>query len=357
MNHEHYLTQALELAQQRRGFCAPNPAVGAVVVKDDQILATGTHWAAGMPHAEVDALKKLQFKAPGATIYVTLEPCCHWGKTPPCTDQIIASGIKEVIYGYADSNPKVAGHSQQQLHQAGIRSSQLKLPKIDSFYKSYSYWREYQRPYVTAKLAMSLDGKIAAEEGRPVALTGEKLRELTHKARKRSDAILTTVKTILADNPLLNARCPEGVYNKPIVILDSHLQLPDHMQIWQSAANIILFFDATLVNDQHNKIANLNKLGAKCVPIDYQDNQLNWSQILNYLGEQGIQDLWVEAGGRCFESLLKGQWLNRALLYVAPKWLGATAQTAFTTPLQLLAGTKKMVWETAGEDVYLEVEW
>lgn len=357
MNHEQYLKQALELAQERRGFCAPNPAVGAVIVKDNQVIATGTHWAAGKPHAEIDALAKLDFKAPGAIMYVTLEPCCHWGKTPPCTDQIIRSGITEIVYGYADPNPKVAGHSQRQLQAAGIYSHHIEVPEITDFYRSYAHWRQHQRPYVTAKIALSLDGKIAGEQGQPVAITGQQLRLLTHQERKQSDVILTTLKTLLADNPQLNARCPEGVYNKPVIILDSRLELSENLQIWQSAAKLLVFYDAALTQDRQNKLEELMKRGVQCVPVDRQNNQLHWPQIFDYLGKQGVHDVWVEAGGHCFQSLYDGEWLNRALVYVAPKWLGDTAQTAFSKPLQLLTRTKKFAWQTAGEDVYLEVEW
>ena len=142
-----YLLKALELAESRRGYCWPNPAVGAVVVKDEQIIATGTHWAAGHPHAEVEALRRAGEEAKGATLYVTLEPCCHHGKTPPCTEAIIASKVKRVVFGFRDPNA-VASKGKEQLIAAGIDCEWVALPEIDRFYRSYAYWIEKKRPWV-----------------------------------------------------------------------------------------------------------------------------------------------------------------------------------------------------------------
>jgi len=200
-----YLEQALQMAQLRRGFCAPNPSVGAVIVSGETIISRGHHVAAGHPHAEVDALKKLPTVPKDARMFVTLEPCCHYGKTPPCTNAIIEAGIKEVIYAFRDPNPIVAGKGELVLQEAGIDCRQVSHPEIDRFYQSYAYWQANKKPWVTAKLAMTLNGKIAKEKGEPIAITSPALQEVTHQLRKQADGILTTVKTILADDPQLNA--------------------------------------------------------------------------------------------------------------------------------------------------------
>src|SRR5579872_350780 len=156
MNKEHFLRQALELAKIRRGFCSPNPSVGAVIVSETgDVLATGYHFAAGHAHAEVDALQKLNGKAKNAIIYITLEPCCHWGRTPPCTDAIIQAGIKQVIYGFMDPNPMVSGKSKTILAKENILCDYVEVPEITEFYASYRYWHQTKKPFVTAKIALS----------------------------------------------------------------------------------------------------------------------------------------------------------------------------------------------------------
>src|SRR3990167_7826390 len=209
--HDYYLNEALVLAKKRRGFCAPNPSVGAVIVKNRKMIGSANHWAAGYFHAERQALMEIGKKAKGASLYVTLEPCCHWGKTPPCTDIIIHSGIKKVFYAARDPNPIISGKGIQILKSAGILCEQIKLPAIDLFYQSYYYWTQHHLPWVTAKLAMSLDGKIAGPQGEPVSLTGAQLNTFTHQSRRESDAILTTVNTIIHDDPQMNVRLHDEI--------------------------------------------------------------------------------------------------------------------------------------------------
>lgn len=353
MSHSKYLKQALELATTRRGFCAPNPAVGAIVVKDDQILATGVHWAAGEPHAEAVALAKLD-SAAGATIYITLEPCCHFGKTPPCTDLLIAKGIREVVYGFSDPNPVVRHQSEAQLTKAGVAVHHVVLPEITEFYRSYAYWWANKRPFVTAKIALSMDGKIAGEQGEPIALTGSILRDLTHQKRKSSDAILTTINTILTDNPQLNARFPGAVYNKPIYVLDSRLRFPLTANLLQTAAPLIVFYNAT--EAESNRVESLQQLGVECVAIPGKNGKLDLNAVLDKIGQDGKHDLWVEAGGECFQALYTAELINEAYIYIAPKWLGEKAKTAFNGPLMLMNNVKNYQWYPAGEDVYLRIE-
>ncbi len=186
---DQYIKKTLTLAEQRRGFCAPNPAVGAVVVKNEKIIGSGAHQQCGEPHAEVLALQAAGEAARGATLYVSLEPCCHWGRTPPCSELIIQSGISAVYYAYRDPNPAVAGQGAEKLRAAGIDCHYVAMPEADDFYASYYYWTEHHRPRVTAKIALSLDSKIAGVNGQPLTITGVPLQQYTHHGRQHSDAL------------------------------------------------------------------------------------------------------------------------------------------------------------------------
>jgi diaminohydroxyphosphoribosylaminopyrimidine deaminase/5-amino-6-(5-phosphoribosylamino)uracil reductase len=348
--HTTYLQQALTLAQIRRGFCAPNPAVGAVVVQNEVVVATGYHFASGCPHAEAEALNKLQDNdITNATLYVTLEPCCHTQKkTPPCTELIIRRGIKKVIYAFRDPNPLVAGLGEKKLREAGIECLQVALPEIDSFYASYQHWWQTKTPYVTAKLALSLDGKIAGMHGERVVITGEAAQQFTHQQRKLADAILTTAKTIHADNPLLNVRLENQTLKKPIYILDSHLSLLSRANIFSTAEKITIF---------HRKDIVPKNNAARFVAVEHNGEYLDLNEILRIIGQDGIHDLWVEAGGTCFTNFLQAQLLQCAFVYIAPKLLGCHAQAAFNATTNLLSTVKTVEWQSLGHDAVGKFYW
>jgi diaminohydroxyphosphoribosylaminopyrimidine deaminase/5-amino-6-(5-phosphoribosylamino)uracil reductase len=351
----HYLNLALSLATIRRGFCAPNPCVGAVLVKNAEIIATGYHWASGSPHAEADALNKIEpALAKDATLYVTLQPCCHTTKkTPPCTDLIIQRGITKVIYAFDDPNPAVINETNKILQQAGIECIQHRLPEIDNFYESYRFWWENKKPFTTAKLAISLDGKIAGKQGERIQLTSLIAQQFTHQQRKRADAILTTARTIRLDNPFLNSRIDYTVYKKPLYILDSELTTPASAKVFTSAKNVTLFHNASLTPQYQDKFSQHE---LRFVPIKNDKNGLNLLEVLKYIAEDGYHDLWVEAGGQCFQALAKNQLLQRAFIYVAPRWLGGDAQTAFTSTSPFLAALL-IDTTTLGADACFEFSW
>lgn len=337
-----YLRQALDQAKIRKGFTAPNPAVGAVIVRDGQILATGFHQKAGEAHAEIEALKRLNFSAKDATIYVTLEPCCHHGKTPPCTEALIKAGVKEVIYGYKDPNPLVAGKGEAELLKAGIQCQHLSLPEINNFYESYQHWQYTQTPFVTAKIAISFDGKIAGKNGERIQITGAVAEEFTHLNRKNSDAILTTAQTILHDDPQLNARCNNETFSKPIYILDSQLKTPLSAKIFKTAQSLT-FFHAANVSSEH-----FAAKGARCI------GGLNLQQVLQQMGKDGIHDLWVEAGGTFFSALCEQNLLQRALIYIAPRVLGE-GKPAFTQPFDFHRHI--LHWQALGQDGLCDIRF
>lgn len=344
-----YLLQALDLAKIRRGFCAPNPAVGAVLAKDQTVIATGYHFASGFPHAEVEVLNQIDQVPEDATLYVTLEPCCHRNKkTPPCTDLIIQCGIKNVVYSLRDPNPAVAGQGEKLLIDAGIQCTQITLPEIEAFYQSYQHWWHTQTPYITAKLAISLDGKIAGTNGERIDITGTAAQEFTHQQRKLADAILTTAKTIHADDPLLNVRLENETFQKPVYILDSELGISPDANIFNTAEKITIF---------HKKNISAPKINARCIPVEHDGKYLNLKEVIHWIGKDGIHDLWVEAGGICFSNFLQQQLLQQAFIYIAPKLLGEHAQAAFHTTSNLFAAVKKVEWQSLDNDVVGKLCW
>ncbi|WP_100622787.1 bifunctional diaminohydroxyphosphoribosylaminopyrimidine deaminase/5-amino-6-(5-phosphoribosylamino)uracil reductase RibD [Candidatus Coxiella mudrowiae] len=351
-NPEVYLKQALELAEIRRGFCAPNPAVGAILVKDNKIISTGFHKRSGLPHAEVEAINSAGENAKGADLYVTLEPCCHYGKTPPCTDLIIKTGIKAVYYSLADPNPNVFNKGAQVLKQAGIDCFLVEIPEIKSFYESYSYWTANKRSWITIKLALSLDGKIAGIKGKPLALTGEELKLYTHKFRKKSDALLTTINTILQDDPQLNVRLVNETIKKLVYILDSDLRLPSNACIHRTAEKLVVFHKEPANKKRKQALAERN---IRCVGVTGTKEGLDLNQVLSTIGADGVHDLWVEAGGGCFQSFLHKRLIHRALIYVAPKVMGDQATSAFQLPFDFQE--HRIQWRQIGQDVVCDIKF
>jgi diaminohydroxyphosphoribosylaminopyrimidine deaminase/5-amino-6-(5-phosphoribosylamino)uracil reductase len=355
MDHADHLRAALELAAQRQGFAAPNPAVGAVVIAGNTILGRGTHHGAGHPHAEVEALRDLGERARGATVFVTLEPCCLWGRTPPCTKLLIEYGIREVVYGYRDPNPKVAGGGHLELERAGIACRHLPLPDIDRFYEPYAHWTRTGRPFVTAKLALSLDGKIAGRNDVRVAITGEEINRFTHRCRKTADAILTTSRTVEIDDPLLNARDERTHHAKPLYVIDRGASLPLSANVLRTGAPLTLFHDPSA---DPERLSALQARGIRLVALAFDASVSTLERCLEQIGEDGHHHLWVEAGGRLFQSLLEARLANQVFLYVGTRWLGEEARSAFAGGArQLLEGARAYSWRGFGADVLCEVSF
>lgn len=349
-----YLTRALELAKIRRGFCAPNPSVGAVIVKNNRMLSLGYHLGPGQDHAEIHALNKLTpEEMQGATVYVTLEPCCHQGRTPPCTDALIKAGVRRVVYGFCDTNPIVAGRGDAILKAAGIISEHLPLTEITDFYQSYVHWHRTQKPFLTAKIALTLDGKIADESSHPIEITGPELGEFTHHRRKWSDALLTTSKTILQDNPQLNVRLQNESIAKPLYVLDSQLQVPDKAHIFKTAKCLTFFHEN---NAPKKNLQRLVRKGARCIAIESEESGLVLEQVLEHIGRDGMHDVWIEAGGQCFSAFLQKKLLQRAYIYIAPRWLGE-GKSAFPSSFGYDFSTHKVRFEPVGDDVLCEINF
>lgn len=314
------MRRAIELAKKGCGYTNPNPLVGAVIVKDDKIIGEGYHEKIGGLHAERNALKNCKEDPKGAEIYVTLEPCCHYGKTPPCTEALIQAGIKKVYIGNKDPNPKVAGGGIRILKEHGIEvETGILKEECKALNDIFFHYIQSDIPYIALKYAMTLDGKIATAGGESKWITGEDAREHVHQLRHQYAAIMVGIGTVLADDPMLNARIPNG--NDPVrVICDSKLRIPEQSQIVQTA-NQIKTIIATISSDEE-KIKKLEQKGIMIIKTASENEQVNLRQLLKQLRQLEIDSVLVEGGGILNESLIKSGCVHKVYAYIAPKLFG-----------------------------------
>ena len=317
------MKRALELAARALGRTCPNPVVGAVIEKDGQIVGEGYHHQAGTPHAEVHALNAAGENAVGATMYVTLEPCSHYGRTPPCADAIIKAGIKKTVIATVDPNPQVAGQGIQKLIDAGIEV-EIGVMQREAARLNESFFKYIQTglPLVAIKTAMTLDGKIAANSGDSKWITGETARHYVHQLRNVYDAILVGIGTVLKDDPLLNTRLDiEGVRDPVRIIIDTNLELPLGSNIARTANQ-----QRTLVFccDQADgmKRAQLESLGLEVIDITSESGLIPLERVLEILGRLGLCSLLVEGGGEINGYLLEHRLVDKLYWFIAPKIVG-----------------------------------
>lgn len=321
-----YMKRAIELAKKGTGFTNPNPLVGAVIVKDGEIIGEGYHERCGELHAERNALKNCKKDPKGASIYVTLEPCCHYGRTPPCTQALIEAGIVEVFVGNLDPNPKVAGNGIKILKGHGIHVEHGILEEeCKAINEIFFHFITKDTPYVALKYAMTLDGKIATCTGESQWITGEKAREHVHKLRHQYAAIMVGIGTVLADNPMLNTRIEQG--NDPVrIICDTKLNIPITSEIVQTAKEIPTVL-ATASEDQE-KIVQLENAGCKVWKLKKAMGHVSIKELLHKLHQENIDSVLVEGGGTLNETLVKSGYVNKVYAYIGPKifggWLAKT---------------------------------
>ena len=321
--HELFLNFALEQAKARQGFCAPNPSVGAVAVHNGKMIAQAHHYKAGDDHAEAALIKKLPKGLKEITLYVTLEPCNHWGKTPPCIDAIIAYGIKKVVYAFRDPYIHTSVNKTQLiLKEHGIEVVHYPTNPINAFYQSYAFWVANRVPFITAKWAQSLDAKVAYV-GQRVQLSNDKVSDFTHLRRKASDLILTSYATIKIDNPRLNARLAQQTYDKPLAIIDSHLNLSGQERIFETKASIHIFHEVGLTPSWSLSNVHFH-------PVE---KGLDLKQIVNVLGMLGYHDVWLEAGPRLMASMHRAGLVQKTHIILTPKVLGPDGVDAFSEKL------------------------
>ncbi len=314
------MERAIELAKRARGFTSPNPMVGAVIVKDGRVIGEGYHERCGELHAERNALASLTESAEGATIYVTLEPCCHYGKTPPCTEAIIEHKLAKVVIGSRDPNPLVSGKGAAILRKAGIEVVEdFMREECDAINPIFFHYITTKRPYVAMKYAMTMDGKIATRTGASRWITGEAARNHVQTLRHAYKGIMVGIGTVLADNPMLNCRMQGGI--DPVrIVCDTHLRIPMDCQIVQTADTIETIL-ATSTNEKE-KIDQLIKKGVQILQIPEKDGCIDLNLLMQTLGEKGIDSILLEGGGRLNDSFLREKLIQKAYVYLAPKIFG-----------------------------------
>ena len=348
--HVTFLLEALKEAKRGRGYCSPNPAVGAVAVKDNQIIASAWHQGAGSPHAEQRLLSQMPSHLSDVTLYVTLEPCNHWGKTPPCVDAIVNYGINRVVYAYKDTNPVVrANDTPAYLSRHDIEVIHHPVDEINTFYNSYRHWTLTGAPWVTAKLAQSLDGKIAGKGGKRLQITNQTCAQFTHEQRHTCDVILTTASTILHDDPMLNVRLKGAEQSKPVAIIDRQLLVHPSAKVFQYAGPCHIFYDATISLPQPIENCTYH-------PINCDDERLNLQSVIKKLGELGYHDVWVEAGPALFNALHQEHFVNQTFIYIAPILLGPEATSGYPLPFVPLK-PDSIQWHPMDDNMLLSMLW
>lgn len=359
-----YMRRAIELAKKGTGWVNPNPKVGAVIVKDGQIIGEGYHVKCGQMHAERNAIASLRDSAEGATMYVTMEPCCHYGNTPPCTEAIIENGISRVVIGSKDPNPKVAGKGVQALRDAGIEVVEdFMMDECDALNPIFFHYITTKHPYVMMKYAMTADGKIATKTGASRWVTGPEAIHKVHELRHECMSIMVGVDTVIADDPMLNCRI-EGGRNPVRIVCDSKLRIPNECQLVRTADEYdsetvvvcaveglpigeVRFTDkAPIYLDYENtnplakalgkkfgggnfikKAVKLNEMGVRIFNFPGHDGRVNLNMLMEYLGSLEIDSLLLEGGGNLNESALRVGIISEMRIFIAPKVFGGKAKS------------------------------
>ena len=323
MDDQYFMQMALDLAVKGEGFTSPNPMVGAVVVKDGRVVGSGYHQMVGGPHAEVNAIDAAGKLADGATLYVTLEPCNHTGRTPPCTRKIVEAGIKRVVVAMIDPNKDVAGGGADYLEQQGIRiSTGVCREQARKLIEGFVKFVQTRRPFVIAKCAATLDGRIATRSGDSKWVTGEKSRQFVHRLRHAVDGILVGINTVRADNPSLTARLPDGRGKDPArIILDTHLAISPAAKLLRqtSAAETILVVGKGATPD---KQAAFERDGVRVIQSELKNGLIDMDALMDRLGALGLTSLLIEGGSRVLTSAFGAGVVDKVFFFYAPKILG-----------------------------------
>lgn len=359
-NDEFYMKKCFELASKALGRTEPNPLVGAVIVKNYEIVGSGYHHKAGEAHAEINALREAGAAAGGSTVYVNLEPCCHFGRTPPCTDALIRAGVKRVVIASLDPNFQIAGQGAEVLRQAGIEVDTGVLAdqalKLNEIYFKYIQTR---RPFVLLKAAMTLDGKIATASGDAKWVSNEKSRQFAHELRNKYQGVLVGIGTVTKDNPRLNIRLAKSDARDPIrVVLDTNLRISEQSNLLQTAWDQpLLIFCRPNIDEIKRK--KLTRLGAEIVSVATDDDyRISLTEVLEELGRREITSLLVEGGSEVHASFLNQGLADKVCWFISPKLVGGrTAPTSVgglgKKYMQDAIQLKNISYQQFGEDLCL----
>lgn len=356
--HEKYMRMAVELAKGGTGFVSPNPLVGAVIVKNDRVIGCGYHRKYGELHAERNAFASCTESAEGADLYVTLEPCCHYGKTPPCTDAVIENGIRRVFIGSSDPNPKVAGKGAAILRKHGIEVCEGVLrEECDALNDIFFHYITNGTPYVILKYAMTADGKTATHTGASKWITSEESRDHVQRTRKRVSAVMAGIGTVLADDPLLTCRLEDpGVHSR--IICDSGLRIPADSRIMKTASSVPTYIAA--VTDDPEKKEVLEKLGATVIKTPSCEGRVDLVWLMKHLAsEYHIDSILLEGGAELACSALEAGIVNKLQVYIAPKIFGGAGAKSAVGGIGVDYPDKaymlsEPVISTIGDDILIE---
>ncbi|RBO86010.1 bifunctional diaminohydroxyphosphoribosylaminopyrimidine deaminase/5-amino-6-(5-phosphoribosylamino)uracil reductase RibD [Marinomonas aquiplantarum] len=344
-NHEYWMTKALQLAQKGLFTTHPNPRVGCVLVKQDELIGQGYHVKAGEGHAEVNALADAKQDVSGATAYVTLEPCSHQGKTPPCADALIKAGVARVVYGMQDPNPEVAGNGLAKLKAAGIEViGPILEAECDALNPGFNKRMREGLPFVRVKLAMSLDGRTAMESGESQWITGPDARLDVQKWRAQSDAIVTGIGSVLADNPSMTVRINEQgqevdakTVRQPLrVIMDTALSIVPEAKILYPSSQACVFAIEEEVEAEHLEVLQQKGVQVKFSPPG-EDGRLDLIDAMEQLADMGINEALLETGAELAGGFLQAGLIDEIIVYMAPKLLGSSARALFQLPIEVMA--------------------
>lgn len=332
VDHVH-MSAAIRLAQRGLYSTDPNPRVGCVIADAETVIAEGWHIRAGDGHAEVNALQQAGDRARGATAYVTLEPCSHFGRTPPCAQALVDAGVARVVAAMPDPNPQVAGQGLALLSAAGIDVKQgLLEQQAEALNPGYLKRMREGRPWVRCKLAMSLDGRTAMASGESKWITSSASREDVQRLRARSGAILTGSGTVIADNPSLTARCAEAAHRSepPLrVIVDSELKVSPQSAVFRQPGLVKIY---TLADAAQTRRDALHHVGAEIVMLPARDSRVDLSAVMHELAESQVNEVLVEAGAGLAGALLQERLVDEIIVYMAPKLMGDSARGLFQLP-------------------------
>ena len=319
-----FMRMALREARKGLGKTSPNPTVGAVVVRDGRVLSKGFHRKAGFPHAEVEALRKLGHEAKGCTLYVTLEPCNHYGRTPPCTHAIVQAGISRVVVGMMDPNPNVTGGGCQYLSQNGIQVEcgvlEQECRRIN---EAYIKFVQTGRPFILVKCALTMDGWTATRTGHSKWITNARSRAFAHRLRRDADAVMVGLGTVLQDDPLLTARDKKHSHRQPLrIIVDTNLSSPVDSLVFRTTdiAGTAVAVGSHL--ESSAKIEALETKGVEIIKCPVKQGKIDLAALMDILGKKSIVSLLVEGGARIIRSLIQESLVDKFYLFLAPKLLG-----------------------------------
>jgi diaminohydroxyphosphoribosylaminopyrimidine deaminase / 5-amino-6-(5-phosphoribosylamino)uracil reductase len=352
ISHKKYMELALKLAERGKGLTSPNPMVGCIIVKRGRIVGKGFHKKSGAEHAEILAIQDAGKKAANSTMYVTLEPCSHWGKTPPCTEKIMEAGVREVIIGMKDPNPLV--HGYMELKARGLKTK-IGILEDDAkkLNEPYLKWIKTKKPFVMIKVAMSADGKIATKSGDSKYITSKEARTVVHKLRTEADAVMVGINTVIRDNPQLTPRLCKG--NDPLkIVVDSGLKMPKNCKLMKFPNQLIV---AATAKASKSSIQKLQDKGVRVIITKPDKGMVNLKELMKVLGKSDITSIMIEGGSELNSSAIKSRLVDKIMIFTAPKIIGngkGAIGNLGITKITKAINLKSPVCRNVGKDMLIE---